>query len=116
MTRARERLDPGIEGPAASVSPSVAGLEQLEELGRETHRPPGRGLPAAELTRGIIPAEDRGQAIDLAEHPALRGLGRCEVVGQHSQLQRGAHHVFMEEREVVRGGHGPRCRAGRASP
>ena len=45
----REYLDPGIKGPAASVSPSIAGLQYLEEFTGESHRPPGRGLPAAEL-------------------------------------------------------------------
>ena len=94
-------FDPGIEGTAAAVSPDVAGRENLEELGREPHRSPGRGLPPAELARAIIAAEDQGQAIDLAENPILGPSCRFPVVGQDSQLERRAHHVFVEERKIV---------------
>ena len=64
-------------------------------------RSPGRGLPPAELARAIICAEDQSQVIDLAEKPILGPSCRFPVVGQDSQLERRAHHVLVEEREIV---------------
>ena len=39
----------GSKAPPLIVPPSIAGREDLEEFRREGHRPPGSGLPAAEL-------------------------------------------------------------------
>jgi hypothetical protein len=58
-------------------------------------------LPPAELARVIISAEDQGQAINLAENPILGPSCRFPVVGQDTQLERRAQHVFVEEREIV---------------
>jgi len=98
-----EPFDPGLERPAARLSPAVGRPEDLEKLGRDAGRGLGAGLPAGELAAGVVAAEDRRKPVNLAEDSPLGAAGGLVGVGHDPEFQRGPHHVFVVEDEGIRG-------------
>ncbi len=56
-------------------------------------------MPARQFAGRIVTIEDSGQSIDLAKHALFGGLGSLAALCIDAQLERGAQHVFVKERE-----------------